>query len=217
MKKCTVILLAVMFTASAQAQLSFGAKAGLNLTNISQKWGGKKPSGDDKFSMKPGFQLGVVAEYEVTENFVIQPGLVFAQQGAQMKEKHGSDWMKYSINLNYLQIPINGQYKMELSGMNLVLQAGPYIGFAIGGNEKVSWKMDGKKDSDKESIEFGSKDGEMKRLDFGLGVGAALELGNIQVGVGYNLGLMNLMNGGDSDNFIKNNGIAITATYLLKQ
>ena len=215
-KKFYLVLLAAVLTANyAQAQFTFGVRAGLNLTNMKMKAEGISISAD----MKPGFQLGVVGEYGLSESFFIQPGILFAQQGS--KSDFSSSMGSYSYEsstkttLNYLQIPVNAQYKVDLGGMKLLLQAGPYFGFAISGKQKgeetTIWG--GEKETEKydEKIDFGEDDS-MKRGDFGLGIGAGLQFGNIQAGLGYNIGIANINT--DSDFKTKNNSLAITLTYF---
>ena len=160
--------------------------------------------------MKPGIQLGVVGEFGLSESFFIQPGIVFAQQGYKMS----NDGASLTTTLNYIQVPVNAQYKLDLGNMKLLLQAGPYLG--VGVNGKIKTKVNGKKESDK--IEFG--DDGMKRFDFGLGIGAGLQFGNIQAGLGYNLGLANIADSDDDIEFSSgktktiNNGIVLTVTYF---
>ena len=217
MKKFFVVLVALVVTASiAHAQLNFGVRAGFNLTNMATKFDGKSENDDVKF--KPGFQIGAVVDYALTDAISLQPGILFAQQGS----KYEKDKYKEVTNLNYIQVPINVQYKLDLGGMNLILQAGPYIGFGLGGKEKVT--VDGKKVSDKEyeeetgrkpDISFGSgKDDHLSAFDFGIGLGAGLQFGAIQAGVGYNLGLANIAHKDAEKTTIKNSGIAITLTYV---
>ncbi|MDR1581718.1 MAG: PorT family protein [Prevotellaceae bacterium] len=201
-KVLVVIAIAILTAGSAQAQLRFGARAGFNLTNL---------SGDvNNTKFKPGFQIGAVGDYSINEAFAIQPGLVFATQGCAVKETGYENKM----TLNYLQVPINAQYKLNLGGKTLLLQAGPYLGFGLGGKEKGKEDFDGDgnwEDFD-EKIKMGSgNDADFKTFDFGIGLGAGIQFGNIQAGLGYNLGLANINNGTGS---IKNGGLAITLTYL---
>ena len=197
MKKVFIVFLAAVLTASyAQAQeMTYGVRAGFNLTNM---WGG---DGLDT-KMKPGFQIGIVADYDIMEDFAFQMGLLFATQG--FKTEADEDDFSLTTNLNYLQIPMNAQYKLDLGGAKLLLQAGPYLGYGLGG--KMTGKVGSKSVS--ENIKFG--DDGFNAFDFGLGFGAGLQFNNVQVGLGYNLGLAKF----SADGF-RNNGLAVTLTYLL--
>jgi hypothetical protein len=215
-KKIYAILIAITFTASAQAQFTFGVRGGFNLTNMSEKVdvGGMNVTANTKF--KPGFQIGVVGEYAISDAFAVQPGILFATQGAKMEDDDFLGMgmkMKTTLNINYLQVPINAQYKLVLGdNMNLLLQAGPYFGFAVSGKIKTEVSFLGQSEKGNNKIDFGCADGEMRRLDFGLGFGVGLQFANIQVGVGYNLGLANLSNRDKTTT--RNNGLALTLTYL---
>jgi opacity protein-like surface antigen len=203
MKKFFLLVVVAVMTASfAQAQVKFGARAGFNLTNVTEKYDGKAVDSDEKGSFKPGFQIGVVADIALADALSLQPGLLFATQGCTYKGEDGDEDLK--INLNYIQIPINVQYKLDLGGNSLLLQAGPYLGYAIGGK----WKAG----SESEDVKFGSKDEEIKAFDFGIGLGVGMQFSNLQVGLGYNLGLANLNNAEKMTS--KNNGLAVTVTFL---
>ena len=231
-KRVLVFLLAAVFTASyAQAQLTFGARAGFSLTNLSVKDDdGDKLEKDEKPRFLPGFQIGVVADYALSDVLSLQPGIIFATQGAKVGWNDDND-SKIVMSFNYIQVPINLQYKHDLGGMNLLLQAGPYLGYGLSGKMKF-WDNEGKRiseedlkkmgpyvDEDWYKIKFGSdkeKHG-AKSLDFGIGLGVGLQFGNLQAGVGYNLGLMNISHqydGNDNKASLKNNGLAVTLTFL---
>ena len=195
-------------------RFSFGVRAGLSFTNISERWDGKKPKGVNKSKFKPGFQLGAVADFSISDNLAIQPGILFATQGWVDKYSETGYSEKESWNLNYLQVPLNVQYKINVGSMNLLLQAGPYFGYAFSGKYKEKVTEDGRTKKDEGKIKFGTEDGKMSQIDFGLGVGVGLQFDNMQVGLGYNLGLKNLVNGGGTKDIQKNYGLALTVTYL---
>jgi len=222
----SLVLVAVLTACYAHAQMSFGVRAGFNLTNFAEKdWDGKKPEKDDKSKFKPGFQIGVVAELPIGDVLSFQPGLIFAQQGAKYEYDGWDDFgnptnkkVETSMTTNYLQIPLNFQYKLDLGGMNLFLQAGPYIGYGLSGKFKVDGKDVTKDALGDEKFFGGDKDKNFaKPLDFGLGLGAGLQFDAIQVGIGYNIGLSNIEHGPDDSDYkgsTKNNGLAITLTYF---
>ncbi len=174
------LVLAVVFAAltigagqmNAQDKLvTLGVKAGVNLSTL----------GGDVDDMKSVFkyQVGVTADIAVTENLYILTGLDLQTKGAKYKPESGTN-IKY--NPMYLQMPVHVGYKFNLfSDLKLVVNAGPYIAYGIGGKAK----------SGDESLKlFG--DDILKRLDYGIGGGIGVELGMFSVGAGYDLGLANI-------------------------
>jgi len=101
-----------------------------------------------------------------------------------------------------------------------LLQAGPYFGFGLSGKGKWEMKYGSESESGDEKVKFGKNSDEMKPLDFGLGLGAGLQFGNIQAGLGYNLGFANFHNKYEEVSIAedkittKHYGLALTVTYL---
>ena len=224
-KLCLGLLTVVLTTSYVSAQLTFGTRAGFNYTNMSYEFDGKKIPKEYRNKFKSGFQIGVVADYKLSEELSIQPGILFAQQG--YKSNPNVSTTKSILNLNYLQVPINAQLKFPLGGIDLLIQTGPYFGFGINGKTKY-WDENGKRLSDEDykelfgespKISFGSnreKDA-FKGFDFGMGFGVGLQFSNIQAGLGYNIGFINLYNRNETHEVrgvVKNNGLALTVTYL---
>ena len=220
-KKFFSVLFVVVLSANyVQAQFSFGVRAGLNLTNVSMKYdGGKDETLKPKY--KHGFQIGIVGEYGISDNLSIQPSILFATQGYKLgpTEFIMDDMLGWkeevTVNINYLQIPVNAQYKMDLGGSSLLLQAGPYFGFAFGGKKKWEYFLNDNTTASSEGktdLVFGSKEDQLSPLDFGLGIGVGLQIDAVQIGLRYNLGLANLCN--IEKTTMNNRGFTISATYF---
>jgi len=220
-KKFFTVLLAVVLTSAsnAQAQFNFGLRAGFNLSRLSEKFE-YQTNNFNKF--KPGYQIGVVSEYAISGTFAIQPGILFVTQGGRYKNYFfrttHPEWQTWdAIRLiNYLQIPINILYKLDLGGAKLILQTGFYHAFAISG--KIYGKNDpmGLDDSEMK-IKFGYnvEDGGIRPIDFGLGLGAGMQFSHTQVGLSYNFGLTNLSTQQKSmKHSFKNDVLTVTVTYL---
>jgi len=190
MKKIILTAAAVFALSFANAQdVKFGAKAGLNLSNI---------GGDlENTSSKVGFQVGGFAEIKVSDKFAIQPELVFSTLGAKVDEAHLGIPDKYTFTSAYLNIPLLAKYYItdEFS-----LEAGPQIGFLMSAKDKAEGASDDVKDY-YESIDFG--------LNFGAGYDVSK---NINLGVRYSLGLSNIriVSGDYKEN---NSNIAIAVGY----
>ena len=196
-KKFHVLLLTVVLTGHyAQAQFSFGVRAGFNYTNFYDSEGCK---------FKPGFQAGVVGDLSVAPAFSIQPAILFATQGCKTEYSNlASSSSDATTTLNYIQVPVHFQYKVDLSGPKLFVQAGPFFGYGLGGKTKAG--------SNSVDIKMGG-DENLKAIDYGVSGGVGVQFGHIQVGVGYLLGLADI-NNTDFGHSVKNTGLSLALTYL---
>ncbi|TAE74996.1 MAG: PorT family protein [Bacteroidetes bacterium] len=210
MKKLFLAALAaftISFVAQAQdeSKFSLDARVGLNLASTTSKV--QAPTSK---TMLLGLNLGVYANYNLAPTFALQAGLVYSGKGESTK----SDFIKGSTTLNYLEIPINAVYKIPAGEqLKIVINAGPYLAYALNGKYKAS----GSGFDFNENVEFGSDAGKLKRTDFGLNVGAGVEITDkILINLNYGLGLTNLNNlTGSNAQTINNRVFSITAGYRL--
>lgn len=198
--KITAICAFVLFVFSAQAQVQFGVKAGLNLANGSAKFGGESQSSD----MKMGLHIGAIVDLSLGESLALQPGLLFSMKG-QQEDYEG---VTVKTNINYLEVPINLMYKFDAGNMKIMAFAGPYLGYAL------SAKMKAEDEEMELNIGTDENEDDIKPLDLGLNIGAGVQFGGLQITANYGLGMANLLPGGDSDNYAKNRVIGISVAYL---
>ena len=208
-----------------------GIRAGANFTKISGdlNFYGDIDDLDMSLSLKfkPGFQIGLVLNFPMNnDKLMFQTGIIYAQQGAKWEDSASDTDQGVSIKyemfvemtLNYLQVPANFLYRHYLnSGNILLLQAGPYLGYGLGGNLKIGTTVSAmgfsESESFEETIKFGSDKEKhfLKTLDLGLGFGIGMLFNEkFQVGVGYNFGLTDIGHRVE----MKNNGIALTLAYM---
>ena len=88
----------------------FGAKAGLNVSNLS----------NSDLNSKAGFYAGVFMNAPLSSQFNIQPELLYNGLGA----KKGDN----KLNLDYISVPVMFQYKAT---PEFFLEAGPQFGFLV--------------------------------------------------------------------------------------
>lgn len=208
MKKVVLTIAAIFAFGFANAQeTKFGAKAGLNLANL---------TGDvQDASMKVGFHVGGFVEIKVSDKFSVQPELLFSTQGA--KEKYSESETGYSyteeskLNLSYLNIPIMAKYYVA---DKFSLEAGPQIGFLMSAKSDFSFSetVGGVTNSGSQNVDV--KDN-LESIDFGFNLGLGYDFTeNVSAGARYNLGLSNIAkteNGDDTK--IQNNVISISIGY----
>jgi len=225
MKKVLLISIALFaFIITSNAQVSFGPKVGLNLSNISTN----DKTIDDK-EMKIGAQVGVAADFAFGDAISLQTGLLFSQKGLKIPSGDSDVDETTVFNVNYLDIPIHAVYGLDLGGNKLQFFAGPYVGVGLSG--KIKFKGDDVPDEmDDWTIGFTNDvtedfedDYPMKRLDYGLDFGAGFMISNIQIQAQYSLGLANLVptwdgetlvNADDEDLKNKNGVISFSVAYF---
>jgi hypothetical protein len=169
MKKILFLCLCAASFATAQSQVTYGVKGGLNITNI-----GGADVEDTK--AKVGVHAGGFLESIVAENISVRPELLLSWQGY----KSGGD---YKVNLTYLNIPLLAKYTFK---QGFFAQAGPQIGMLLGAKSKFG--------SDKENIK-----NELTKIELALAVGAGYNFtSNIGIDIRFNLGLSKLNDDGDA-------------------
>ena len=83
------------------------------------------------------------------------------------------------------------------------------------GKYKSKISYEGESETDTESVEWGSDDdSDLKRLDFGVVIGAGVQIESILVGLNYGLGLANV--GTTSDDGYKENHRVLSLTVGYK-
>ena len=203
--KLLIIVVAFTMTTKSFAQVKYGVKAGLNLANINEK--SSFGSDNDGKTSKIGFHFGGTAEFPASEAVSVQTGLLFSSKGYKVSYQGSSG----SMNVNYLEIPINTIYKIEIGSSKLCLSAGPYLGYAVSANAKSG---DAEVD-----VKIGSGDEDTyKALDYGLNIGAGVELNDkITIGLQYGIGLANISSYTDFGYSSKNNVFGISVGYMFGQ
>jgi opacity protein-like surface antigen len=187
MKRLFVLLVCAASLTTASAQVSFGGKAGMNVSSYSG-------TDNDGMKSKIGFHIGAFAQVPVQGSFSVQPELVFSMQGA--KSEYLNENVKY--NIGYLNIPVLAKYTHS-SG--LYGETGPQFGFLLSAKSKY--------DGDSENI----KD-DFKKFDLSWGFGAGYKVvENISVGLRYNLGLVNVIDNDDTN--LKNSVLQVGVAYTL--
>lgn len=169
MKKIILLTIALSLSLTAlQAQIRFGAKAGLNTTGTSGS--GLKGFIDDNIV---GFYVGPTAEMTTFGKIRFDLSALYSQKGIKFKGEE-------THRTNYIEIPLNAKYFIPLHNtINVFAAAGPYISFRISGDKHF--------DAVTEQIRG---QWEAKSFGAGLNFSAGFEVNSmLQLGATYGLGL----------------------------
>lgn len=135
--KSVLLLLAIFLLSFSKlsAQKKFGIEAGVLRSKVEMK-------GDNKLNSEPktGFRLGVFAEFPITQNICFNPALSYVNKGS----KFDNTWMfmgtarnsKVHETTNFIELPLNVLYKINLSKIKWLAGAGVVAGYGINGKDK---------------------------------------------------------------------------------
>lgn len=109
---------------------AFGVLGGVNFQNLN----GKDFSGDKlENDLIIGYHAGLNIQIPIAPEFYFQPGVLFSTKGA----KNVSEPLTRTINLSYIEVPLNLVYKGLLGNGYVLVGFGPYIGYAFKGKDKI--------------------------------------------------------------------------------
>ncbi|MBN2744758.1 MAG: PorT family protein [Marinilabiliaceae bacterium] len=211
-KKFFVFAAAVMMTTGAFAQVSFGVKAGLNLSKLTSEYEGESETSDNRISAA----FGGFMNYQLSDKFSIQPELLISMEGGKNETSESETMMGQTVSyssenttkITFLNIPV--MLKANIAN-GLFLEAGPQLGFKMSAKTEYESTMSMAGISETESGEEDIED--MKSMNLGLGLGAGYEMENgLGFGLRYNLGLSNLYDG-EGDATYKINTLNIGVSY----
>ena len=182
----------------------FGLKAGLNVSDINNG-----ASGTD-MKAKTGLYVGVTATIPVSDEFSVQPELIYNQLGAKTNLYDFGGIIgnvSTTTKLDYISLPVMLQYNFP---SNFYLELGPEFSYMVSAKQGLST-----------SIISPSTDINMdylNRLNVGAGFGAGYNLNkNIGISARYTLGLTGLgKNGNVTDYFLesaKNNNLQVGVNF----
>ncbi|MBQ1882073.1 MAG: PorT family protein [Bacteroidales bacterium] len=172
-----------------------GFRFGLNATEVSSQATYLETS-----SPRCGLYAGVMLGQQVTPSvpLFLESGLSYSEKGG--KSDYGGD---FSYNLNYLEVPFNFKYMIDIPGPGMSIQPfiGPYVAIGVGGYVKDFGAREA-------YHSFGSEDYQFKRFDAGLKIGCGFSIQNFYAEMNYNAGLANI--GHDMFDETHNRGFTFT-------
>lgn len=197
-KLLTVGLCAMVFTA-AKSQIY--VQGGLNLANITTT----NTGGTQHNNLLTTFNAGIMARSNKNEPIALEAGLLVDGKGAKsnsyLTSSTGDNYIKANFNPLYLELPVNFVLRLPLTHENnIFINAGPYVAMGIGGKSKIETSFLGVKSNSTSTIQFNNDDpttsqqeeasyDKLKKFDYGVNIGAGIDLKKILLKVNYGYGL----------------------------
>lgn len=180
----SIMALLLFSTSNAQLLPSFGLKGGVNFSTLNNA---------DDTELTAGFIGGAYVKLNIPASPVsIQPELLYAQYGADSESGDGS------LEIDYIQVPVllNFGFNPPASPIKPKVYFGPYLGFKTNA------------EADFEEITFDIDDS-VKDTDFGVAVGAGVEISRFSIDLRYTAGLVNVFED-ELEDGEKNGAIGLT-------
>lgn len=197
-----VLVAATYFAVPANAQLKFGIKGGLNITDMSLS--------NDVFetSNRTGFFIGPTIKFTLhIVGLGIDASALYDQREGEVNvEADDNTLVSTRLKQKSINIPINLRYDIGLGSLAAVyLAAGPQFGFNVGDKNQSLYK---------DVAEW-----RLNTSNFSVNVGAGVMLlGHLQVGANYNIvcgktGEITVLDGAESVLRGRSNTWQISAAY----
>jgi hypothetical protein len=203
MKKLLIVALCVGAFTTARSQIY--VQGGVNLSNISTTASGET----QKNHMLTSFNAGILGRVNIAAPLAFETGLLLDGRGSKSRNtSSGDNYYTAKFNPLYLEVPASLVLKLPLeNSSNIFINAGPYIAMGIAGKSKVDGKIAGVEFHSSTNIKFTSTDpteddqaySKLKRFDYGINLGAGIDVGKLLVKVNYGLGLAKI-NSTETDN-----------------
>jgi len=184
-------------------------RGGFNLSNMLDK--NDFITTSDDYQARPGFHFGGIIDFPLSSNISLETGILFTTKGYKYDRvfpaPSGSDELiidggpegaeqeteaKIRTNLSYIDIPLAGKVMYDLNGVKIYGLLGPYLGYGISGQQSGEEIVNGVTINEVTlEVSWGEAVG-FKRFDYGLYMGAGVEINKFQIGINYSLGLANI-------------------------
>jgi len=180
----------------ANAQIKSRYTGGLSISAMELKAEGLN-SGPGK---PLGIHFGYAFEIPVYHGLTFQPGVLFSSKGTSFR----IDSTDHTISPIYIEVPVNAALTIGGDKIKILLLAGPYIAFGVGG---TIWES-GQSAKD---IKFGNGAGrDIRFVDTGLNFEFGVCINNFIVTLHYGKGLTNISGDNPGVSEIKNQVIGIS-------
>ncbi len=208
MKKLFGLMILAAAATTADAQL-FYAQGGVNFANISSNADGDVEDN----AMLTSFNAGLMGRFGLSKVVDLESGLLLTGRGSKAETyfNNGADYVKSTFNPLYIEVPLNVIVNFPLAtNTGIFFNAGPYAAVGIGGKSKLESKIGPLQSTSERDIKFSNDDpftseqddaayDKLKRFDFGVNLGAGLDLNKIILKANYGLGLTKI-NSTESNN-----------------
>ena len=168
------VIVACATTATAQ-EMTAGVKVGYNNTKL---WFDEDETGVDART-RVGLVAGVFTNVALTPRVAFQPEFLYSQKGSKLR----SEGEESALRINYFEIPLLADIRLNSGANRVSLMVGPTLGFRL----KAESEFNGVTEDLTEE-----PDDQVEKNDYGFTAGLALTMNQFVIDGRYTWGLRNL-------------------------
>ena len=165
-----------------------------------------------------GYNVGVTYEYDFNEALTLQVAGLVSKKGYKARlDLIGSLLVSYlDIDMYTIDLPANLKYKIALdNGKKFYLSAGPYFSYGVHAKETMRIEFLGLGSERSTNLIWGGNTDLVNKTDYGVLGGFGIDLGKIDIGLQYRLGLANLNPTGIDGMELRQQTVSMNVAYKI--
>ncbi len=198
MKKLIILSALSIIFCGANAQFSFGPKAGLNIAKLKIS-----NTADYSYGSVVRFNAGAFANYKISDQFAAQIEVLYSAEGEKGKILSSDSYD--NIKTDFLNVPVLFQY---ISPVKIYAETGPQVGFLLSITEAAQGYPSESIKQYYKSVDFS--------WDFGLGYKLEKYVPGLGINARYALGLGAINNKDISGGTLKNRVFTVGLFYAFQ-
>jgi hypothetical protein len=190
-----VVVAALAAPASGQT-FEVGARAGLNLSNVTSV----NDEGNSSLDWRPALVAGGFLTWRGFGWIELQPEVLYSSKGAKISEEE----LASHLILDYVEIPVLARVSRAAGSRRFYAAAGPYVGIRLRAKARTEFS------GATEELDLSD---DLERRDFGLAIGGGVEAGRLVIDGRYTFGLSDIDALAPEGTDVKNRTVSITAGF----
>ncbi|WP_341834140.1 porin family protein [Chitinophaga pollutisoli] len=230
MKKALLVCMLLYAAPGVFGQVSIGVRGGFNASNIEFGGGAGETIGTGYMKPLYGWHADLMFNIPVAGRFYLQPYLRYIRKGATIRDQ---PWLKpdipgltvtwgSSMELDYLELPVNMVYKLPVGRGHLVGGVGPYVGYGLKGKYNYRLMRNGVEEArEVRKVRFSDSGGDASTIRMQpWEAGAHLSIGyeffsTFTIAANCNIGLTDIDRGNDGRS--RNQYLGLSMGFLLNR
>lgn len=162
-------------TDAAAQQLQAGARAGVNLANVSVDGDDSSPS----FDTRTGLVAGAFVTWQALSWLQVQPEVLYTAKGASLEQ----DGIDAQLLLDYLEVPLLARVTRRVSGTPVYVVAGPALAWRLRAKSRAAFS------GATEEIDLAD---DVESFDLGIVAGGGVDVGRFVIDARYTFGVRDI-------------------------